>query len=39
MSRLHSSPFIVSKDHIRGFVYDVDTGQLVEVQPDSRHAV
>ena len=37
MSRLHPSPFIVSKDHIRGFVYEVDSGQLVEVQPDSRH--
>jgi carbonic anhydrase len=39
MSRLHSSPFITVKNHIRGFVYDVDSGQLVEVQPDSRHAV
>jgi hypothetical protein len=27
------------KTHIRGFVYDVDSGRLVEVQPDGRHAV
>lgn len=39
MSRLHSSPFITVKTHIRGFVYDVDSGRLVEVQPDGRHAV
>lgn len=31
MARLAHSPFIVYKDHIRGFVYDVDTGALVEV--------
>lgn len=37
MSRLHSSPFITAKGHIRGFVYDVDTGRLIEVQPDGRH--
>ncbi len=37
MSRLHSSPFITTKGHIRGFVYDVDTGRLIEVQPDDRH--
>ena len=39
MSRLHSSPFITAKEHIRGFVYDVDTGRLHEVEPDQRHAV
>ncbi|MFM9133561.1 MAG: beta-class carbonic anhydrase [Actinomycetota bacterium] len=37
MSRLHSSPFIVEKDHIRGFVYDVETGRLHEVEADQRH--
>ena len=34
MARLHHSPFIVCKHHIRGFVYDVDTGALVEVSAD-----
>ena len=37
MSRLHQSPFIIEKNHIRGFVYDVDTGQLHEVDADPRH--
>ena len=37
MARLHSSPFIIEKDNIRGFVYDVETGQLLEVQADPRH--
>ena len=32
--RIQSSPFIPSKDNIRGFVYDVGSGQLDEV---SRH--
>lgn len=31
MNRLHHSPFIKFKDHIRGFVYDVDNGKLIEV--------
>ena len=38
MNRLHHSPFVVFKDHIRGFVYDVETGKLNEVNPDPRHA-
>ncbi len=38
MARLQNSPFIVYKDHIRGFVYDVETGILHEVEPDSRHS-
>ncbi len=29
--RLERSPFIARKDSIRGFVYDVDTGELREV--------
>jgi len=37
MSRLQSSPFVRHKDHIRGFVYDVDTGALDEVGRDPRH--
>jgi carbonic anhydrase len=31
--RVRSSPFIPHGDRVRGFVYDVDTGQLVEVHP------
>ncbi len=31
MGRLHNSPFVMYKDHIRGFVYEVANGQLVEV--------
>jgi carbonic anhydrase len=32
MERLRLTPFIPYKEHIRGFVYDVDTGLLNEVQ-------
>jgi len=28
---------VIFKDHIRGFVYDVETGQLLEVDSDPRH--
>ena len=31
MNRLHHSPFIKFKDYIRGFVYDVANGKLIEV--------
>jgi len=34
MRRLHATPFVPHKDHIRGFVYDVDTGRLHEVHAD-----
>ena len=37
MSRLHHSPFVIYKDNIRGFVYDVETGELHEVDADPRH--
>lgn len=37
MARLHHSPFVVYKDNIRGFVYDVETGALHEVEADPRH--
>ena len=33
MRRLQLSPFIAYKDHVRGFVYDVTTGELHEVTP------
>jgi len=32
MRRLELSPFIPHKQHVRGFVYDVDTGLLHEVE-------
>ncbi len=31
MERLRQTPFVPFKDHIRGFVYDVDSGRLDEV--------
>jgi len=31
INRLHLSPFVLHKDHIRGFVYDVSDGRLHEV--------
>jgi carbonic anhydrase len=34
MSRLKHSPFLPHRETIRGFVYDVDTGVLREIQPD-----
>ena len=35
MTRLNHSPFIVYKEHIRGFVYDVDNGELIEVSREN----
>lgn len=37
MGRLLHSPFVIYKEHIRGFVYDVETGALNEVDADPRH--
>ena len=31
IARIKASPFLPSKDNVRGFVYDVETGQLREV--------
>ena len=31
LERLEASPFVVHTDHVRGFVYDVDTRLLTEV--------
>jgi len=31
--RLHVSPFIAYKEHIRGFVYQVEDGRLAEAEP------
>jgi carbonic anhydrase len=33
MARIQASPFVVHKDRVRGFVYDVKTGRLNEVSP------
>jgi carbonic anhydrase len=35
MRRLQATPFVPHKTHIRGFVYDVDTGRLGEVTAES----
>jgi len=35
MKRLYLTPFLPHKDHIRGFVFDVDSGKLHEVAPES----
>lgn len=32
--RIRANPFVPYRDHIRGFVYRVDTGELVEVAVD-----
>ena len=34
MQRLYLSPFLLYRDHIRGFVYSVTTGLLHEVELD-----
>jgi carbonic anhydrase len=31
MERLRRSPFLLASDQLRGFVYDVDSGELIEV--------
>lgn len=31
VARIRASPFVPSKDQVRGFVYDVETGRLAEV--------
>jgi len=34
IARVRNSPFVPHRDRVRGFVYDVDTGRLHEVDPD-----
>jgi carbonic anhydrase len=34
IARVRHSPFLPHRDEVRGFVYDVDTGELVEVSSD-----
>ena len=34
IARVRHSPFLPHRDKVRGFVYDVDTGQLTEVSSD-----
>lgn len=31
VARIKASPFIPNKEHVRGFIYDVETGHLTEV--------
>jgi carbonic anhydrase len=33
LARLRSSPELPARDHVRGFVFDPETGQLREVEP------
>jgi carbonic anhydrase len=33
IARVRHSPFLLHRDRVRGFVYDVDTGVLHEVEP------
>lgn len=35
LARLRSSPELPARDHIRGFVFDPETGELREVAPDT----
>jgi carbonic anhydrase len=32
IARIKASPFVPNKDHVRGFVYDVESGRLNEVR-------
>lgn len=34
MARVQHSPFLLHRDLVRGLVYDVDTGELREVEPE-----
>jgi carbonic anhydrase len=34
IARIRASPFIPHKDSVRGYVYDVDSGEVREVSPD-----
>jgi carbonic anhydrase len=36
VNRLRHSPFVFHKEHITGFVYDVETGLLDEVRAELR---
>ena len=36
IARIQASPFIPRKDSVRGFVYDVHTGRLREVEAETR---
>jgi carbonic anhydrase len=35
LARLRASPELPARDHIRGFVFDPETGELREVSPDA----
>lgn len=36
IARIKASPFIPHRDSVRGFVYDVSTGRLNEIEPGDR---
>jgi len=36
IARVRHSPFVPYRDQVRGFVYDVDTGELAEIDSDVR---
>ncbi len=36
IQRLYMTPFLIHKEHVRGFVYDVDSGLLREVELSHR---
>jgi carbonic anhydrase len=38
IARIRASPFIPHKDDVRGFIYEVETGRLREVQAGNRAA-
>jgi carbonic anhydrase len=35
LARIHASPFILRKESVRGFVYEVETGRLREVSSEA----
>jgi carbonic anhydrase len=36
LQRVRNSPFVAHRDHVRGFVYDVDTHALREIDAAER---
>jgi carbonic anhydrase len=38
IARIRANPFIPHRDNVRGFVYDVATGRLREIEPDQELA-
>jgi len=36
IARIEASPFVASGENMRGFVFDVETGRLLEVEPEGK---